>query len=59
MVPWHEVAVDLISPWMMKLNDTVLTFNALTCINPVTNLVELARIKNKSSAHVAMHFENE
>ena len=58
-MPWHEVAIDLIGPWTMKLNGTTLIFNALTCIDPVTNLVELACIENKFSAHVAMSFENE
>ena len=41
-IPWREVAVDLIGPWTMKLNGTTLIFNALTCIDPVTNLVVLA-----------------
>ena len=33
-------------------------FNALTCIDPVTNLVELIRIENKSSAYIRQQFEN-
>jgi hypothetical protein len=34
-------------------------FNALTCIDPVTNLVELCQIDNKNADYVGMHFENE
>lgn len=33
-------------------------FNALTCIDSVTNLVELIHIDNKMSRHVAQQFEN-
>jgi putative transposase len=58
LVPWYEVAVDLIGPWTMLVNGQELEFNALTCIDPVSNLVELARIENKSAAHVGMVFEN-
>ena len=37
----------------------VKNFLAFTCIDLVTNLSELAWINDCSSAHVAMHFENE
>jgi hypothetical protein len=30
----------------------------VTCIDPVSNLVEISRIQNKSAAHVGMIFEN-
>ena len=59
LAPWDEVAVDLIGPWKIEIHGQELVFNALTCIDPVTNLSELIRIANKSSAHVAMKFENE
>ena len=58
LIPWDEVAVDLIGPWNIKMNNQEFIFNALTCIDPVTNLAELIRISNKSSAYVAMKFEN-
>eukprot|EP00978_Attheya_sp_CCMP212_P034949 scaffold149608_cov54-Attheya_sp.AAC.1 len=53
MAPWREVAVDLIGPWKVKLGhlpvvneaEAYVTFNALTCIDPVTNLTELIRIE--------------
>eukprot|EP00978_Attheya_sp_CCMP212_P046560 scaffold399260_cov63-Attheya_sp.AAC.2 len=46
MAPWREVAVALIGPWKVKLGhlpvvneaEAYVTFNALTCIDPVTNL---------------------
>ena len=33
-------------------------FSALTCIDPVSNLVEIALIESKSPAHGGMVFEN-
>ena len=56
--PWREVAVDLIGPWKLKIGPVEIPFMALTIIDTSTNLVELVRIENKSSAHVAMQFEN-
>ena len=53
------VAVDLIGPWKVKIGvDEEIEFNALTRIDPVTNLVELIRINNKTSKHVTEQFEN-
>jgi transposase InsO family protein len=57
-VPWEEVHVDLIGPWTVKVNGVEVEFNALTCIDPVTNLVELVRIDRKTSEHIAQKFEN-
>ena len=58
MLPWHEVAVDLVGPWTIKLHGQGLKFSALTSIDTVTNYPELARINNKTSEHVAQQFEN-
>jgi hypothetical protein len=58
LVPWNEVAVDLIGPWTVNVQGADITFNALTCIDPVSNLVEIQRILNKSAAHVGTIFEN-
>ncbi|CAJ1962561.1 unnamed protein product [Cylindrotheca closterium] len=58
LVPWFSVALDLIGPWKIKVNGIEIEFNALTCIDPVTNLTELAHIENKPSAHVTNVFEN-
>jgi len=56
-MPFEEVAVDLIGPWTIKVAGRVLEFNALTCIDPVTNLVELVRIDRKTSQHIRDKFE--
>ncbi|KAG7361664.1 reverse transcriptase RNA-dependent DNA polymerase [Nitzschia inconspicua] len=58
LLPWQDVAVDLIGPWTISIGNKNLTFSALTIIDMVTNLVEVVRIDNKTAAHVAMHFEN-
>jgi transposase InsO family protein len=58
LLPWQDVAVDLIGPWKVSIGNKALKFMALTMIDMVTNLVEVVRIDNKSAAHVAMHFEN-
>jgi len=43
--PWNEVHIDTIGPWTFKAAIGTIpktyTFYALTCIDPVTNLVEL------------------
>lgn len=58
LLPFTEVAVDLIGPWNIKVNGEQMTVNALTCIDPVTCLAELIRIDNKTALHVAQKFEN-
>ena len=46
LAPWSELMVDLIGPWKMKVQDQDVYFDAITCIDPVTNLTELIRIKS-------------
>jgi hypothetical protein len=58
LLPWNKVAVDLIGPWKISTNGQELEFNALTCVDPVTNLVELACMQEKTAAHIGMMFEN-
>jgi hypothetical protein len=58
LLPWSEVAVDLIGPWTLEVANQEVTFNALTIIDLVTNLVELVRLDNKTAAHVATKFIN-
>jgi hypothetical protein len=58
LLPWNEVAVDLIRPWKISVDGQELEFNALTCIDPITDLVELTRMQRKTAAHVGMIFEN-
>ena len=47
--PWEEVMINLIGPWTVKVNKRKVEFNALTCIDMASNLVELIRIDNKAS----------
>ena len=58
LLPWQEIAIDLIGPWMLSLGNQKIKFSALTIIDVVTNLVEVVRIHNKTAAHVALQFEN-
>jgi transposase InsO family protein len=58
MAPWQENHVDLIGPWKIKINGIDVEFRALTVIDPVTNLVELVRLDNKTSEHVAQQYAN-
>jgi hypothetical protein len=55
--PWQDVAIDLIGPWKIPINNRTYEFNALTCIDTVTNLTELVRIDNKTAEHVRTQFE--
>ena len=57
-VPWQENHVDLIGPWQVKVNGIEVEFNALTVIDPATNLVELIRIEHKTAEHVAQKYAN-
>ena len=57
IAPWEEVAVDLIGPWKVKVNGRVCEFNALTCIDTASKLVELIRIDNKTDDHIRAKFE--
>jgi len=57
VAPWTEVAVDLIGPWKLQVHGKPVEFNALTCIDTASNLVELIRIDNKSCPHVTEKFK--
>ncbi len=56
IAPWEEVAIDLIGPWKVKVGNKLVEFNALTCIDTASNLVELVRIDNKTSDHIRDKF---
>ena len=56
IAPWEEVAIDLIGPWKVKVNNKPCEFSALTCIDTASNLVELVRIDNKTSEHIRDKF---
>jgi hypothetical protein len=52
IAPWEEVAINLIGPWKVKVNDQQVEFNALTCIDMASNLVKLIRVDNKAAKHI-------
>jgi hypothetical protein len=58
-VPWEQVHVDLIGPWNIKVkgHKKPVQFIALTCINPVLNLLEVGTVKDKTSKQVTKTFE--
>ena len=58
MIPWHNVAVDLIGPWTINTDNKTFTLQALTIIDTDTNLTEATPIHNKTSANIASKFEN-
>jgi transposase InsO family protein len=59
ILPWSEVHIDFIGPWKIKVNRQQMEFNALTCIDPVTNLTEIIRLVGRKTADNARRlFEN-
>jgi hypothetical protein len=57
MLPFLEVAVDLISPWCITLPNKTYEFYALTFIDLATNFPKAIRIPNKTASHVGMQFK--
>jgi hypothetical protein len=59
-VPWEQVLMDLISPWNIKVkgHKKPVQFIALTCIDPVLNLLEVGTVKDKTSKQVTKTFEH-
>ena len=51
VAPWEEVTIDHSGHWEVKINGRKVEFNALTCIDTASNLVELIRIDNKTATH--------
>jgi len=59
LMPWTGLQVDNIGPWKVTLpNGNEVEFNAVTFIDPVSNLFEVARINNHTSEHLAMQLQN-
>ncbi len=56
IAPMEEVAIDLIGPWTVKVNNQKAEFNTLTSIDKASNLVEVIRIYNKTSRHIRDKF---
>jgi hypothetical protein len=59
-VPWEQVNMDLIGLWNIKVkgHKKPVQFIALTCINPVLNLLEVGTVKDKMSKQVTKTFEH-
>ena len=53
IAPWSEVHVDCIGPWTVAINNVKLRFEALTCIDPVTNLVEISCFQGPKTSETA------
>ena len=57
-VPWSDVAVEIIGPWTIDVNNTVFSFSALTAIDISTGLFEIKKIEEKTSDHAWQQFRN-
>jgi transposase InsO family protein len=58
ILPWSHVAVDTIGPWVLSVQNRHEQFYALTIIDMATNLTEIVRLFNRTSAHAATVFTN-
>ncbi len=56
IAPWEEVAINLIGPWKIKVNGQQVEFNALTCIDMASNIVELIHVDNETAKHICDKF---
>ena len=56
IAPWEEVTINLIGPWNVKVNSQQVEFNAFTCIEMASNLVELIHVHNKTAKHICDKF---
>ncbi len=59
VAPWHEVAVDLIGPWTLKVSGKEHSFTALTIVDTVTTYCEVVLLNNKTAEHVGWQFETQ
>ena len=58
LAPWEEVALDLIGPWKVSVDNESYEFYALTIIDTVTNFPDAIRLRNKTASHVGLQFQN-
>jgi Integrase core domain. len=58
--PCHQaVQVDLVGPWEFNFGPHFsLTVDALSAIDPFSGFIELSKLRNKTSVHVATAFHN-
>jgi hypothetical protein len=55
-ITWEEVTINLIGPWKVIVNFQLVEFNALTCIDMASNLVELIHVDHKTAKHICDKF---
>ncbi len=56
--PFTEIAVDMIGPWKVCINNELLIFHALMIIDTVSNLVEIAALNCASGDETACTLEH-
>ena len=56
--PFTEIAVDTIGPWKVHVNNELMIFHALTIIDTVSNLVEIAALNHASGNEMAHTLEH-
>jgi transposase InsO family protein len=55
LLPWSEIAVDMIGPWTLEVSNRTEKISALTNIDLVTNLVEIVHVNNKTTSAITAH----
>ncbi|NND94264.1 MAG: DDE-type integrase/transposase/recombinase, partial [Flavobacteriales bacterium] len=58
VMPWQEVHCDTIGPWKIELRARSLEFNAMTMVDPSTNLLEIAPIIRRTDEEGSAVVEN-
>jgi len=58
LLPWSEVHVDRVGPWEVGLLGNKFYFNALTVIDPATNLLGLYRLPDKTAHRAGQTLQN-
>ena len=56
--PWLEAHIDLIGSWELKSQGVSPKFEAMTIVDPVTNLIETAQVMSTKSVQNACTFKN-
>ena len=56
--PFTEIAVDMIGPWKVCINNELMIFHALTIIDTVLNLVEIVTLNRASGDETAQTLEH-
>jgi transposase InsO family protein len=57
LVPWDQVAVDLIGPWTIATKNKTVKLTCLTTIDLATRWIEIQRVHVKTAENVALLFD--